>query len=320
MRKKPSQNPLERLSRNFSAFFANPYASQARTFRPWKGSDSSRGSALIMAAIFMLIATTLITVGVKLISNSSRQSKERMLYVGEAESVARAGLVDALGYFRRQTANNGIVSAYSQSQGAVSPGQTPTPNTSPLGTLFTYPDQAFWPLNNTFTGQSADSNEPWIGIVNEYPLDDSVTANAVYWARYEVHKAQDPTSPGYTPDPYAVRDTSGERSGAGILDGDGLVWQIISTGYVYKRLDKTTNAITGMWNTMYNQFPNQVVASARFATEFRKLSLNMPSTITTLSGGIYCQSATQISLANDTTMISGAVSTHGTYAVISMQP
>src|SRR5271170_7442404 len=71
---------------------------------------STRGSALIIAAMFMLIATFLITVGMKLVSNANRTSKESQLYVGEAQNAAKAGIEDTLGWFVRQ---NKIVTAFS---------------------------------------------------------------------------------------------------------------------------------------------------------------------------------------------------------------
>ncbi len=277
-----------------------------------------------MAAIFMLVATTLITVGMKLVSTASRQAKQQGLYIAEAESIAKAGLRDATDWFGRQTANNGIVSELYVGNGNVTVGQAAVTNVSPNGSLYTYPDQAFWPQNNTFNGQSSDTLEPWIGIVNEYPLDSGVTMNALYFARYEVRKIANPVglTPAPTWDPYAVHDISGQRTGTDLVNGDGTVWSIVSTGYVYKRMDKTINPITGMWNKEYNVYPNVVVASARYCTELKKLSLSMPTTdMPALSGAVYCQSASQITLNNNTVQLSnGAVSTQGVYAVIEMNP
>jgi len=277
-----------------------------------------------MAAIFMLIATTLITVGMKLVSTASRQAKQQGLYIAEAESVAKAGLQDATDWFGRQSSNTGVLSEFNVVNGNVTVGQIPVTNTSPAGSLYTYADQPFWPQNNTFSGQSSDTLEPWIGIVNEYPLDSGVTMNAIYFARYEVRRVANPIglTPAPTWDPYAVHDISGQRSGTNLVNGDGVVWSIVSTGYVYKRMDKTINATTGMWNKEYNVYPNVVVATARYATELKKLSLIMPTTLmTVLSGGVYCQSATQITLVNDQTLLTnGAVSTQGVYGVIEMNP
>src|SRR5208282_305118 len=101
-------------------------------------------------------------------------------------------------------------------------------------------------------------------------LDDPVTANAIYWGRYEVVRQG---ISGNTKN--AVQDITGERDTAHV-NGDGYVWRIVSTGYVYKRLDKTISATTGTWNKPYTQSPNVLVASSTFSTEFRKLSLLLP--------------------------------------------
>lgn len=249
-----------------------------------------------MAAIFMLVATMLMTVGYRLVSNSSRQSKERMLYVGEAENVARAGLVDTLGWFSRRTSNGGLVAGAVVTP--VIPGSTPTPVYP-----YTNIDQAFSPQNNTANAQLSDTIDASIGIVKEYPLDSPVTANALYWARYEVKQQGTGAF-----DPNAVHDVTGERIFK-YADGSGYVWNIVSTGYVYKRMDKSIDPTTGNFAVSMTQPPNSVVATARFSTEFRKLSLVMPcptpGNVNGVAGAIYVQNIkNQVTLSNTQTYIS----------------
>lgn len=268
-----------------------------------------------MAAIFMLVAGTLIVTAMKLISSTSRESKLQELNVAEAENVAKAGLVDALGWYRRK----GVV-VRSFNNNYVIPGTTPT-YTAP----YTHPDQPFEPQYNVNAAQS-DTIDASIGIVSEYPLDvSSTTTNAVFFARYEVIR-QDPQHPNptetstpwttptktSTPNPNAVHDVSGNRV-PGLWNGDGLVWQVQSTGYVFRRNDPSK---------AFNVWPNKVVATARVMTELRKMQLNLPVTTggVTLWGAIYSNATTMVSLVNDNTLLNGAVSVSGTYAVVGMNP
>jgi hypothetical protein len=302
---------LNSLKKRFDRFFAVPSV-KAKNHSSLRLSN--RGSALVMAVVLMLVASTLITIGVKLIANASRTAKERELYVGEAENVARAGLIDAKGWFIRQTANGGVV--FGNTVNTVLPGMTPTVNPT-----YSNVDQAFNPLFNAGNPQNSDTTDPTIGIVSEYPLNDAVTANALFWARYEVKRQQ---AGAY--DPNAVHDVTGSRSS--YVNGDGMVWNIVSTGYVYKRMDKSVTGIPATWVYPYNYgvttgdySKTKIIATARFSTEIRKLSLIMPVPappngpgVANLTAGIYVQDlAAQITL-NTQTLMDGAVSATGTVA------
>ncbi|HEY5038087.1 MAG TPA: hypothetical protein VIJ93_03340, partial [bacterium] len=295
-----SSNPNS-FNRRLSRFFAMP---PVRAKNNSSLKLTNRGSALVMAAIFMVISTTLITVGMKLIANASRAAKERELYIGEAENVARAGLQDAMGWFRRQSGNGGVV--FGNQINTYAPGGA-APVINPL---YTNVDQAFNPVYNAVNSQGSDTIDASIGIVSEYPLNDAVTANALYWARYEVKKQGVGAF-----DPNAVHDVTGSRTSS-YLNGDGYIWNIVSTGYVYKRLDKSVDAF-GLWVIPYNQSPNLLVASARFSTELRKLALNMPIPSTDIgkSAALYVENIrNQVTLQNDQTRLNGAVSAIGTYS------
>ncbi len=261
-----------------------------------------------MASIFMLVATTLITVGVQLVANASRGAKEKELYVGEAENVARAGLIDAESWFTRQTGNGGVVRAYAS---AYTPAQSPS-----FASTFTYVDQAFAPQGNTTNPQIADTIDQAVGLVGEYPLSDPVTANCLYWARFEVPQQQAGSMAAT-----AVHDITGDRM-SNYVNGDGFVWSIQSTGYVYKRLDFTVDAY-GNFLKDYKTPPNFVVAKAQYSTEFRKLALNLPVPNPpgsgTSSAGLYVyNSGSSVTLTNNYCILNGAVSQIGTYAVIGL--
>ena len=265
-----------------------------------------------MAAIFMIVATTLITVGLKLASNASRSVSEAALYVGEAENVARAGIVDALGWFGRQKSNGGVVFGNMNDTDTVTSLGGSSASINPI---YSNVDQAFNPQYNAGNSQLSDTLNANIGIVNEYPLDDAVTAKARYWARYEIKKQGNGAY-----DSNAVHDITGEKS-TSYVNGEGYVWKIISTGYVYKRLDQSVTT-GGLWTVAYNTLPNVVVAKATFSTEFRKLSLVLPAPTPSanVTAALYCQHiSAQVTLNGSNTMLNGAVSAVGTYAAMGLQ-
>ena len=294
---------LTRLRQGLSRFFGTQPPDLKSSFNNFSNIRSNKGSALVMAIIFMIVATTLITVGMKMVSTSASDSKQQQLYVGEAENVARAGLTDALGYFIRQ---KNVVSAYTNN---------PSPGTAGVfGAGISYIDQPFNPVNNIVNAQKSDTMDANIGIVNEYSVDSadvSTDANVVFFGRYEVKKVPavvGSITPVATPDLSTARDITGNRMGK-YVNGDGFIWSVSSTGYVYKRLDKTYSA-GPTWAIPFNQAPNKIVATAKMTTEFRKLTLTLPpGSGTTWYAAVYCLNANKITLpANDQGILNGAVS------------
>ena len=270
------------------------------------------GSALVMAAIFMIVAAFLITAGFQLVSNSARDVKQRTLYVAEAENVARAGVVDALAWFGRQSAAGGLV--YGATSPAFLPGQPVTVNPQ-----FTSVDDAFDPVGNTTNPTLSDTTDQTIGIVKDYPLDDPVTANATFWGRYEVWKQDAPATTAGFYNPNAVHDITSLRDTAHVT-GDGYIWSIVSVGYVYKRMNKTTDAY-GNFTVGYNVSPNFVIAKAIEGSEFRKLSLLLPQPTpnNTTAGALFVQNIkSQVTLSSTQTQLSGAVSAFHNYAAVGM--
>ena len=275
-----------------------PQAAKERPVSPIqefkKTSSSQEGSALIMAVILSVAAATLITVGTRLIKDTLRQTQQQQLYVAQAEDMARAGLVDALGWFRRQP---GVVQACVNCQlGAV----TTYGSTNSYGATCGQPDDAFSPTLNASVSDTAD---PRIGIVEDIPLDSSINTASVHFGRYEVQFQPNPTATvGATIIPNAVHDTSGTRI-LGSMSGLGQSWQITASAYIYKRLDYSTGTYTGLWNVAYNKNPNVILARARMSTELRKMSLSSPYNIT---AGVFTDRVSKLFLANNYSDIYGA--------------
>jgi len=200
-----------------------------------------RGSALVMTMIFFIIVSFLIAAGYQLITTSFEESKYQQTTVLQAENAARAGIMDAISWFRRQS-------------------RQPVR----MGTDYTWADGAFNPKTSTdpVNNDTIDENT---GLVKEYQLSQS----AALWARYEVKRQSDPVSVPY--DIHSVHDITGDRMHTGGVDdynGAGIVWYIESTGYIF-RLRNSSEA--------YNVPPNEIVGRARVSTEIRRITLNLPS-------------------------------------------
>lgn len=168
--------------------------------------QDNRGFAMLLV-VFLLIALAMIPAGFQAIQISSRQSALQLNMSAQASNVARAGLTDAIDWFRRQS---------------VQPVRS---NSAP--STYPYSDAAFYPREST--GDTIDES---IGLVREY----AISVSNKIWARYEIRRQQNPLSNPI--DPQAVKDVT-DRRVSGYSAGEGLAWYIESTGYVYQRKDAT---------------------------------------------------------------------------------
>jgi len=190
-----------------------------------------KGQIIIYALLLISALLVFIPIAGQLISLSAKDTRMQLNYVARADNIAKAGLIDAISWFKRQTVQPVKGNGY-----------------------YSYADAAFYPRES-----SGDTDDEDIGLVRDYQLSD----DGLLWARYEVRRQKDPTSNPY--DPQAVHDITDQRTSESV--GEGWVWYIESHGYVYKRLDATKK---------YNEAPNKIIASARVATEIRRLLLKLP--------------------------------------------
>ncbi|MCB4791766.1 MAG: hypothetical protein LHV68_07750 [Elusimicrobia bacterium] len=200
--------------------------------------SSSSGSALIIAIIIMVIIGIMIPVGLQIVEKSFKEARYQEYTVSEAGNVARAGIEDAILWFRRQSNQ---------------PVRTGVPLTA---------DYAFDPRVSSATAKYGTIDES-IGLVKEERI--SMDNQGVKFARYEVKRQT--ASVSY--DDFAVHDISNDRilssTSTTSLQGQGIVWFLASKGYIYLRRDASVP---------YNQPPNQIVAKARASTEIRRIQLN----------------------------------------------
>ena len=256
--------------------------------------ERRRGMALMNTLLLVAVFTLMLVTSIQFTQTSFKASRsvknETQVY-----HVARAGLVDAINWFKRQASQpvekfKPAVNAAVPTKGdtydiyAIDPG-------SVGGKL--HPDD----------GGGGPNDKPHLGIVQDFEID----AVTHIWGRYEVGKLTrlEPDSKGEkrnysiieynssgNPVAKAVPDAK-SKEWEGVRDvtanygmeGKGLVWRIRSHGYVYRR---DPAAPPG---TRFYQYPNQVLGDLELETEIRRLQLTdynaalVGNTSITLSGG-----------------------------------
>jgi hypothetical protein len=221
-----------------------------------------RGSVLMIVLILMALLAA-VPIMMQLVTSNTKSANAQTTSVAQANNMARAGLLDAINWFRRQSST-------------VKQGSLP------------YPDAAFQPVysTNTATSDTMDSN---IGIVEQYQID----SNGKLWGRYEVHKATAGLT--FPADTNSVHDITGLRVSGGTT-GQGLVWFIESTGYVFLNANPSK---------LYNVAPNKILGKSRIITEIRSVSFLPPLAATIIMPG---QGATSAVTMNNNTKLQGATS------------
>jgi hypothetical protein len=157
-----------------------------------------RGVALILTIFLMIVIAGLVTSGALVLRSHQAQTKLNFVAHGQSMQFARSGLIEALGWLRKQTAQ---------------------------------PVTAFEPrLDLLAVPPRLDTIDPEVGIVREFQITESV------WGRYEVWKQwagdPDPVRLAWRQQ-MANEDISSSRGNL----SPGSVWRVRSLGYVYRRVD-----------------------------------------------------------------------------------
>ncbi len=234
-----------------------------------------RGAALMLAFFLSVVGIVLAVAATQLIVQSKKETLRRIQGTNESDAAARAGIVEALTWFRAQP--NGVANNVSHT--------------------YAYHDEAFFPRQAIVAGTTQDQEtlDESVGLVREFKIGNAGNGYQK-WVRYEVRRQHWPLKdtrglpyPSPTPnatsvvtpvawDNYAAHDISGERilpkSGGAIenlpLNGDGNVWSIGSVGYVYLRPEATVGPVT------FNQPPCRVVGKSAMVSEFRRVTMRGP--------------------------------------------
>ena len=223
-------------------------------------NDRSRGSALVLVVIALVMVMGIITAGAILLRNSQDVISDEA-HVGQAVSISMAGLSEALSWFRRQI---------------VQPVQTFSPQ-----------------LNLNANPPINDTDDPNVGIVREFQISQAFGL----WGRYEARLLKTKSGGGTAP---VVRDVSVDRNLAPTdpPTSNGWSWYIESTGIIFKKADSTTYLTANFYQTPIPPYmPNgtsvttllgprpyvRIVTSATTCTEIRRLVIQPPG-----AGGALC--------------------------------
>jgi hypothetical protein len=157
-----------------------------------------RGVALVFALFFAIIAMGITITGTISVRAHRDATMIRFATNGQAVEFARSGLVEALGWFRKQTSQ---------------------------------PVLLFEPLlDDAATPPVLDTADPEIGLVREFEISGAL------WGRYEVWRewAADPDPERLQfRQQVQCEDISRQRGNL----SQGSVWRLRSVGYVFRRLD-----------------------------------------------------------------------------------
>jgi Tfp pilus assembly protein PilX len=232
-------------------------------------SDTSRigharaGFALLNALLLASVLTLALVTSINY-TQASYRSARNIKYEAQVYNVARAGLVDAIAWFKRQKQQ---------------------------------PVEVFAPTFNASNPLKGDTNDPYeinpggadgqphLGMVQEFEIDKE----AGLWGRYEIGKITKLVQKKGESATYSIREydavakawndravpyaTSTEYEGVRDLtedyglQGKGLLWRIRSHGYVYR---KDPNAPAG---THFYQYPNEVLDQTTLETEIFRLQI-----------------------------------------------
>lgn len=207
---------------------------------------SQAGSALIVAIVAVLVLATMVAAGAKFLIYTSKTAEQVFESKDQAYGVARAGIIDALSWFRRQTAQPVVAFA-------------------PVRDLAASP-----PINETENAA--------VGLVRVYPITRSI------WARYEVRLANPADTLNTIQDVTTFRGLPG--AGAGTIwqvIAHGYVFRrlYVDPDKVGNPNNDWREAVE--WdNVSHKPFGtaadgmNQVVAHVELATEIRRLTIVSP--------------------------------------------
>lgn len=219
------------------------------------------GAALIVTLMMSSILLLLTSIGGMMVLGAQKDTSAQLRSQAQASNIARAGVQDALGWFKIR-------------------GQS-SPVANPLPTSGDCIHSAFNPIYDSDPLARETDNES-IGIVRDIEID---RAQSIY-GRYIVRKQPCSAS---ADEQRATRNTVQDVTnlrGKG-QNGTGIVWRIASEGIIYRRLDKTANA-DGVFSTGPSDPPNVTLGESKVAVEINRLNIQTPLAPITLmspSGG-----------------------------------
>lgn len=243
-----------------------------------RGREAQRGMALMNAMLLAMVFTMMIVAGTSFTQTAQKAGRSDK-YESQAYHVARAGIVDAINYFKRQASQP--VEKFRPAYNAAVPTKGDTNDPYQLD-----PGPAGGKLHKDDPG-GGNEDKPHLGIVQEFQLDSRDSL----WGRYEVGKVTQlkrGTKGKLSEYVILEKDGSGnwvERTALSAanskewegvedmtsnygLSGKGLIWRIRSKGYVYRKATAADDTVTRFY-----QFPNECLAQVEVETEIRRLHI-----------------------------------------------
>lgn len=167
-----------------------------------EGRDGERGLALILGVLFTIVVSGIVVTGTMLLQAHRQKTETAFQLNGQAAQFARAGLIEALGWFRKQTSQP----------------------------VLTFEPQ----LDATATPKVLDTLDPVVGLVREFQISGST------WGRYEVWKQWDadpiPERLAWR-QLMQVEDVSLARGAS----STGSVWRLRCIGYVFHQVNSAVS-------------------------------------------------------------------------------
>ncbi|MCY2958145.1 MAG: hypothetical protein NT107_14060 [Planctomycetota bacterium] len=158
-----------------------------------------QGFAMILALLFTVIVVGITVTGTLILRSHQAKTKTSFVSRGQASMFAKSGLIEALGWMRKQASQ-------------------PVLNFVPI-------------LDEVAVPEILDTIEPEVGIVREFQI------NGPIWGRYEVWKDWS-TDPNATRlawrNQFRCQDISSYRN-----EPSGTIWKLCSVGYVFRRTSAT---------------------------------------------------------------------------------
>lgn len=167
--------------------------------RPGPERSSERGVALILALVFTVIVVGITVTGSLILKSHQATTKVNFVSHGQSVQFSKSGLIEALGWLRKQTAQ-------------------PVTSFAPV-------------LNTSVSPPILDTLDPVIGIAREFQITNSI------WGRYEVWKQWegDPDAVRLAwRRKMQTQDISDLRGNL----APGSIWRLRSIGYVFRRVDE----------------------------------------------------------------------------------
>ncbi len=215
--------------------------------------NGQKGAALILVLSFSVAILTIAALSSQLVNRSQTNTQEEFRRKAQATNIARAGLKEALGWFKLKSSSGGAVAG-----------------TEPCV------DAAFAPEYHADPRLRA-TDDPVRGIVKDILLNEDRNV----YGRYIIRKQPcgSGADPNYTPDdagyePLAAHDITHLKSPA--AQGSGLIWRLTSEGIVYVREDKSKNS-DGVFLKGPEETPNRVLDREVVSIEINRLNLAAPS-------------------------------------------